>query len=286
MTHRFTECRTQPGRPAGAVRLAMLALASAVLAWPTIHAQAADGPRGNLLVSWRVSGSGDARREAQGLRAGQVVVDSRRGVSVSGRTGVEWSSQQASSDQRVEQQVMVVNGGRARLDLRQQRPVTQWQWAASLGGDGVDGGYGGYAGDQRSLPSPSARRGGNGGSGNGHGQPQVGLISETVWVDSGQGLAVKPRWAGGRAPVVVELEAEAPVHSAAAHLGRRFEARDATTDEPARLIAQTTVTVPMGQWVTVASTRQQATRQQSGSFSTADIDQDDRAVLEIKVSLP
>jgi hypothetical protein len=262
MLHRLTERRTQPGRLAGAARLATLALACAVLALPPPQAHAADGPRGNLLVSWRVSGHGDARRDAQGLRGGQVVVDSRRGVSVSGRAGVEWSSQQASVDQRVEQQVMVLNGGRARLDLRQQRPVTQWQWAASVGAEGVDGGYGG------------------------HGQPQVGLVSETVWVDSGQGLAVRPRWGGGRAPVVVELEAEAPVPSSAARLGRRFEARDAMADEPARLIAQTTVTVPMGQWVAVASTRQQATRQQSGALSTADIDQDDRAVLEIKVSLP
>ncbi len=246
------------------LRTPLLVCAAAAAAWSLAWspAQAAEGPRGNLLVSWRVSGSGDARREAQGLRAGQVVVDSRRGVSVSGRAGVEWSSQQASHDQRVEQQVMVLNGGKARLDLRQQRPVTQWQWAASLGGQGAYG------------------------NGNGNGQPQVGLISETVWVDSGQGLSVKPRWAGGRAPVVVELEAEAPVPSSAAHLGRRFEARDATTDEPARLIAQTTVSVPMGQWVAVASTRQQAARQQSGTLSTADIDQDDRAVLEIKVSLP
>lgn len=272
------------------LRTPLLACAAVAAAWSLAWspAQAAEGPRGNLLVSWRVSGSGNARREAQGLRAGQVVVDSRRGVSVSGRAGVEWSSQQASVDQRVEQQVMVLNGGKARLDLRQQRPVTQWQWAASLGGEGGYGAYGGDGGYERSLQSPGGRRGGSGGygNGNGNGQPQVGLISETVWVDSGQGLSVKPRWAGGRAPVVVELEAEAPVPSSAAHLGRRFEARDATTDEPARLIAQTTVSVPMGQWVAVASTRQQAARQQSGTLSTADIDQDDRAVLEIKVSLP
>ncbi|RZL10006.1 MAG: hypothetical protein EOP40_07885 [Rubrivivax sp.] len=239
--------------------LAALALAGVAFLAASPRSHAADGPRGNLLVSWRVSGGGDARRDAQGLRTGQVVVDSRRGVSVSGRAGVEWSSQQATVDQRVEQQVMVLNGGKARLDLRQQRPVTQWQWAASFGGSG---------------------------HGPGNSEPQVGLISETVWVDSGHGLAVRPRWAGGRAPVVVELEAEAPVPSSAAHLSRRFEARDAVTDEPARLIAQTTVTVPMGQWVAVASTRQQASRQQSGTVSTADIDQDDRAVLEIKVSLP
>lgn len=259
MNHCCTPTRVKQGRPAVPVgRLAAWALAGAlcVMSWPV--AVAAEGPRGNLLVSWRVSGGGEARRDVQGLRAGQVTVDSRRGVWVSGRAGAEWSSEQASSEQRVEQQVMVLNGGKARLDLRQQRPVTQWQWAASVGGEDL---------------------------GRGH-DPHVGLVSETVWVDSGQGLAVRPRWSGGRAPVVVELEAEAPVPSAASGLGRRFEARDAITEEPGRLTAHTTVMVPMGQWVTVASTRQQATRQRSGSLGTADIDQDDRAVLEIRVSLP
>ncbi len=231
----------------------------ALVAGPLSMAQAADGPRGNLLVSWRVSGGADASRQAQGLRAGQVVIDSRRGVS--GRAGVEWSSQQAQVEQRVEQQVMVLNGGRARIDLRQQRPVTQWQWVAQF--DGLVGGR-----------PPST-------------VPQASLVSETVWVDSGQGLAVKPRWAGGRSPVVVDLEAQAPVPSASAGWGRdRAGVRDGAEAEPAQLTVQTTVTVPLGEWVAVASTRQQQARQQSGTWRTADIEQDERAVLEIRVSLP
>lgn len=244
---------------------------AALLVGPLAMAHAADGPRGNLLVSWRMSGAADASRQAQGLRAGQVVIDSRRGVS--GRAGVEWSSQQAQVEQRVEQQVMVLNGGRARIDLRQQRPVTQWQWVAQF--DALGGG---------GRPSPA---------------PQASLVSETVWLDSGQGLAVKPRWAGGRSPVVVELEAQAPVPSASAGWGRdRAGVRDGAEAEPAQLTAQltaqTTVTVPLGEWVAVASTRQQQqqqqqqqqARQQTGTWRTADIEQDERAVLEIRVSLP
>lgn len=237
-------------------------------------AQAADGPRGNLLVSWRVSGSGEFRREVQGIRPGQVTIDSRRGVS--GRAGVEWSSQESSVDQHIEQQVMVLNGGRARLDVRQQRPVTQWQWTADLGGQGG-------LNDQRSLSSP---QGVQAGGWQGGGEPRVGLVSQTVWVDTGQGLTVRPRWAGGRAPVVVELEAEAPVASTAIQGGQRFDSRPEDEGSSTRLAAQTTVSVPMGQWVAVASTRQQSARQQAGTWRSTDSGEADRAVLEIRVSQP
>lgn len=246
-------------RSAWRARRALVLVAALMPLWPAAAADVAGKApgkaAGNLLVSWRVTGGADFRRQAQGLGPGHVVIDSRHGVS--GRAGVEWSSQQGQVDQRIEQQVMVLNGGRARIDVRQQRPVTQWQWVAELDGRG------------RSLQSP-----------------QGALVSETVWLDSGQGLSVSPRWAGGRAPVVVELEAEAPVASAEPGHGGRLSRHDTSAEEPARLTAQTRVAVPLGQWVTVASTGRQQTRQGGRGWGTADIDQGDHSLLEIRVSLP
>jgi hypothetical protein len=215
-------------------------------------------PARNLLVSWRVVTSADATRERAGVRQGGLVIDSRRGVS--GQAGVELSTRQLERDQQTHQQILVLNGRKARLDLREQRPITQWQWVAQLGTGGAA--QGGGSGGQQGV------------------QPQVGLVAQTLWVDSGQGLSATPRWSGGKGPVTVELEAESP-----AQPGRPFS-QDAQGAPPARLVAQTTLSVPLGEWVPVAQTNRQEEVQRRGMLSTQSVSADEQAVLEIRVSLP
>lgn len=73
-------------------------------------------------------------------------------------------------------------------------------------------------------------------------------VPTTQWMHAGQRLTVRPRWGGGREPVSVELAARAS----------RFDPAVATgsAEPPSRIAAdvQTTLRVPLGAWVTVAST--------------------------------
>jgi hypothetical protein len=243
------------GRVFGLALGCALGLADLALGWQAASAQA---PARNLLVSWRVVSSADAQQSRAGVRQGGLVIDSRRGVI--GHGGVEVSTRQLERDQQAHQQILVLNGRKARLDLRQQRPITQWQWVAQLG----SGGQGGWGG------------GPQGGQGV---QPQVGLVAQTLWVDAGQGLTATPRWSGGKS-ATVELEAEAP-----AQPDRPF-AQDAQGTPPARLVVQTALSVPLGEWVAVAQTHRQEEVQRRGMLSTQSVSSDDQAVLEIRVSLP
>jgi len=70
----------------------------------------------------------------------------------------------------------------------------------------------------------------------------------TQWIEAGQRLTLQPRWPGGREPVSVTLSSDSSrldshVAPGSAELPRRAEAALVTT-----------VTVPLGQWVTIAST--------------------------------
>lgn len=221
-------------------------------------------PARNLLVSWRVVSSVDAQESRAGVRQGGLVIDSRKGVmGVGGQGGVELSTRQLARDQQTHQQILVLNGRKARLDLRQQRPITQWQWVAQLGtgGTGGSGTSGGPQGGQQGV------------------QPQVGLIAQTQWVDAGQGLTATPRWSGGKS-ATVELEAES-----SAQPDRPFT-QDAQGTPPPRLVVQTALNVPLGEWVPVAQTNRQEEVQRRGMLSTQSVSSDDQAVLEIRVSLP
>lgn len=239
-------------------------VAGLALAWSAAQAQL---PARNLLVSWRVVSSVDAQQSGAGLRQGGLVIDSRRGVS--GQAGVELSTRQLARDQQSHQQILVLNGRKARLDLRQQRPITQWQWVAQLG-TGASGSTGGGWGSGTSGAQQVGQQGV---------QPQVGLVAQTLWVDAGQGLTATPRWSGGRT-ATVELEAEAP-----AQPDRPFT-QDAQGTPPPRLLVQTALSVPLGEWVPVAQTNQQEQVQRRGMLSTEGASSDEQAVLEIRVSLP
>lgn len=231
-------------------RTLLLALAGAALGG--LHGPAAADPQANLLVSWRVVSSSRGSDSREGLRRGEVIVDSRRGVL--GRGGVEWASGSSTYEGSAMQQVLVMNGGRARIDVRRESPRTVWQWVGGM--------------SRGSLINPEA---------------QAELVAQTVWIDSGQGLAARPRWPGGSAPVMLELEAEAPLPGVE---GARAYPRGDGEDPPPRLSAQTTLSVPMGQWVAVARTHQQEEGRQARGLWQSGQGHEDQAVLEVRVTRP
>lgn len=248
-------------------------LASGIGAGAPAHAgDRQDGlPQRNLLVEWRVSGQGASQRSQTGIRTGQIIVDSQGHVV--GRTGIGLESYQTESSSDTTQQVQVLNGAKARLFVGRSQPYTVWQWAwsgASGGGTlGVIGPQGGGAG---SGSGPS-----------GAGGPSVNVLPQTVWIDLGQGLTVRPRWPGGRAPVVVELEAQVrqPMQG-----GGPYGGQVEPDGQTRHLEAASTLTVSLGEWAVVARSGGRTQQQRSGTWSTRDVDSSQSEQLEIRVTAP
>lgn len=119
------------------------------------------------------------------------------------------------------QQVQVRNGAKATLSLGKTIPV-QWVQSASVRNDAL------------SAPGVSA-------------SSRSGGVKQSVsWLDASQHLTVKPRWPGGKQAVSVEVAVQAS----------SVEARTGGAELPAQSRSEvvTTVSAPLGQWVTIAST--------------------------------
>jgi hypothetical protein len=172
--------------------LAVWALGLACVALPGAWAAEPPLPQRNLVVQWRVLVAGQIQRSAQGVRAGEVVVDSQRGVS--GKAVITWSTATLDDEQHVDGQVLVLNGAEARLLMSRQQPVLNWFWSCH--------------------PAPCTNQASQG---------RVGV--STSWVDRGQGLTVQPRWPGGNAPLAMrfEVEADSDAQEQASGIQRRVQ---------------------------------------------------------------
>lgn len=222
-------------------------------------------PQRNLLVEWRVSGQGLGEQRQAGIEVGRVVIDSRRGVI--GQAGITAGTVRTETQGSSVQQVMVLNGGRARLYMGRTQSVTAWQFV--------------YA--------PNAQQGqgqASGGAYTNAGAPGVTALPQTVWVDVGQGLHVTPRWSGGL-DVVVDIEAQSrqPTQPGAAY-SNGFGGQIDPDGQTRRTELASTVSVPLGEWVVVARNGGRVQRAQSGTLSTRDVDESQSEQLEIRVSLP
>lgn len=82
------------------------------------------------------------------------------------------------------------------------------------------------------------------------------VTNAVTWMDAGQSLEVKPRWLGGQHPVVVEVDMKS------ASVGDRTGAE---LPEQSRSQVVTTVSAPLGQWVTIAAT---GSRPQPGVYGS------------------
>ena len=237
--------RTALHRRPGLIALAVLAGA----VWLG-SARAASAPAGNLLVEWRLVSASQARA----LQAGTTL-----------------STTDIRDQQQAVQRLWVLNGGRAKLYVGRSVPLTTWQIIAASPT--------GTSGGNNSSAAPVSAAASSGASAN-TGSAQ--LLSQTTWIDLGQGLSVHPHWPGGHAPVVVEIEAQSrsPVDLSSAPNGFSPDGQTQRHD------VSTTLAVPLGQWVVVAQGRAQQQQQVRGSWSTSDLDSQDSDQLEIRVSAP
>lgn len=210
-------------------------------------------PLVNVGVEWRVVSASELReRQARVLGAG----------------GVALSTQDASRQADAVHSLTVLNGGKARLYVGQSVPQTTWQFLFSAPGNSTGGGA-------------SAGQAGSGSASTAGGAQ---LLSQTVWIDLGQGLTVQPRWPGGKAPAEVQIEAVSrqPL-GAGGLLGTSGYSPEGAVQ---RREIMSTLLVPMGQWVPIAHSTQQSTQRARGVLSTADLDGQDAAQLEIRLTLP
>jgi len=220
-------------------------------------------PQRNLLVEWRVGGEGASTQRQAGIEVGRVIIDSRRGVI--GQAGITAGTVRTESRGSSVQQVMVLNGGRARLYIGRSQSVTAWQFAFSpTAGQQGQARFGAY------------------GPGGQQGSPAVTVWPQTVWIDVGQGIDVTPRWSGGR-EVVVDIEAQSrqPVQPGSAYGGQLDP-----DGQTRRTELVSTVSVPLGEWVVVARNGGRVQRSQSGTLSTRDVDDSQSEQLEVRVTAP
>jgi hypothetical protein len=117
------------------------------------------------------------------------------------------------------QAVRVRNGERASLRIGQSIPV-QWVQSVSAQSSSV------------AAPGVNMRTAGGG------------VSQATTWINSGQSIAVTPKWAGGKEDVTLEVDLQTSTvgDQAASGLPRQSQNQLATT-----------VTAPLGIWVIIAS---------------------------------
>lgn len=146
------------------------------------------------------------------------------------------------------QQIRVRNGAKASLRLGQSLPM---QWVQSA------------VAQSASLAASGATASSSGG----------GVVNAVTWMDAGQSLTVQPRWPGGKQAVMVEIEVQA------AMVGERVGA-DLPTQSRSQLA--TTVSAPLGQWVTIATTGRSA---QPGDYSSEAM-AESRRLMQLRVLAP
>ncbi len=105
------------------------------------------------------------------------------------------------------------------------------------------------------------------------------VMPATSWTDTGRGFAVRPRWPGGNAPVTVELSAESGSFGASTSGG-------AAGPTSHRQTLLTTVQVPLGEWVTIASTDTSSSDRRSGTFASSDAERSRRQLVQMRVTAP
>lgn len=158
-------------------------------------------------------------------------------------------STQPSSSPLQAQQLQVRNGEKATLHMGQSMPI---RFVESVAG------------------GSSAQSGSNGSGSSSGGAVRYGM----VWMQAGQSMTVQPRWSGGKQPVAVQIDVQAA----------SVEAPSGNAELPSQARSQvaTTVSAPLGQWVTVAATGTPAQTHTYSSEAAAET----RRLVQIRVLAP
>jgi len=144
------------------------------------------------------------------------------------------------------QQVRVRNGEKAILAMNQSMPM---QWVQKIESQSATLTHRG-----------SAARGNSGG-----------ITTAATWMESGQNLTVTAHWAGGKQPAKLDIEMLAAVVD-----------ERTSSDLPAtsRQRVSTTITAPLQQWITIASSGKPA---RPGSYSSTG-SSEGRTLVQIRVT--
>jgi hypothetical protein len=144
------------------------------------------------------------------------------------------------------QQVRVRSGEKASLHINQSMPM---QWVQKVETQSA------------SLSAGSASASSKAG----------GVTQAITWMESGQSLTVTPHWAGAKLPVKVEVE----VHTAAVNERTGSDLPGTSSQR-----YSTTVSLPLNQWVTIATTGRAS---QPANYSSAG-STDTRRLIQLRVS--
>lgn len=206
-------------------------------------------PRRNLVIELRETEAVEAGGSGPGA-GGAVVFGSAGGGAVG---GVQVATQRRSGALASGQRVLVLNGAEAQARVGRREPMQWLQWAWTASG------------------------------------PE--LIGGSDWVESGRGVHLQPRWPGGRAPVTVTIRHDV-IAARPPGLPSRFDPDGQPRSESSGLDGigvLTTVTVPLGEWIAIASARtgEEAVerRQAPGTVASGDAALERQVRLEMRVSL-
>ncbi|MBI5333770.1 MAG: hypothetical protein HZB72_04145 [Burkholderiales bacterium] len=215
----------------------------------------------NLLIELRQVDDRQLDADQLGVDRGSVVVHSDGRVTGGLRGGVQVRSTRSSAS--AVQQVRVMSGASASIRMGQSMPLQLWQaWVTPQG---------------------------------------VQAAPTTVFVEAGQGFAVRPSWPGGSAPVTLEVVSESS-RLTQPGMASRWERAVAETRaargealppgavgavgavESARVL--TTLAVPLGQWVTLAESGGSSVREERGLLSTRQVETGRGMRVEVRVTAP
>ncbi len=104
------------------------------------------------------------------------------------------------------------------------------------------------------------------------------LLPSTLWLEAGRGIVVQPRWTAGSSTATVEISAES------SRLQAQGNPAEGVLREGAS--ASTTLQVPLGEWVTVASTAEHSQQRDQRVWSSREASREGRRIVQIRVTLP
>jgi hypothetical protein len=175
--------------------------------------------------------------------------------------GTHYSAGTVDSNAWEPQMVQVRNGEKALLRMNDAIPM---QWTQSVSGWAQGGG-------KSNASGTSATGNNNNLSINNNAAPSV--TNALVWFDAGQSISFAPKWPGGNKPAVVEIEVQR------AAVDQRV---GADLPKQTRNTVSTTLTVPLGEWVTIAATGKAP---KAGTYSSESALQV-RRLMQIRVMAP
>ncbi|WP_296509068.1 hypothetical protein [Rhodoferax sp.] len=202
-----------------------------------------------LSAVWWAGASGAAQVAAKEKLPQRDLTVELRQVEEGREDGAVRIGTQPDAPLMTPQKIQVRNGEKGSLRMSQAVPL---QWVQSA-----------------NSQSNSISSGGTSVSSSGGG------VSQSVqWFEVGQSMSVTPRWAGGQRDATVDIELQQ------ADMAVRHNA-DMPTQTRQQL--STTVTAPLGQWVTIAASGAAPARQ--GSYSSKG-STEARRLLQVRVLAP